>query len=182
MAELEEWTSNRIDKMGAEQTRALISVYAQKGRFSPEIANALLEFVSVYENSVAPTIAHRPADFNPVPRPKTSQPLQAPPVVKAAAHPPKQPTGSAKRQAPPANAAPRPTESNSKVAASRTQAQNRPSQPKQVAPKTARPAPKLTHAAKEAEAEGGEPANLVLRLIAGVNNAGAGVKWKKTHG
>jgi hypothetical protein len=181
MAELEEWTSNRIDKMGAEQTRALIGAYAQKGRFSPEIANALLEFVSVYENSMAPTIPHRPASFNPVARPKPAQPVQAAPVVKAVAQPPKQPTASPKRPAQPAkpaSAAPRPAESNGKVAASKTQAQNRKVGSNQSAPKAA----KQTTPATDTEAGGEQSSNLVLRLIAGVSNAGAGVKWKKSHG
>jgi hypothetical protein len=193
MAELEEWTSNRIDRMGVEQTRALINAYAQKGRFSPEIANALLEFVTVYQNSMAPTIPHRPADFNPAPRPKAAQPAPQPPVVKAVAQAPKQPASSVKRptQPTPASesaAAPKPA--TGKAAPSKTQAQNRNAQPKATAqpkpaaqPKAAMPkATKPANPPKEAEEEGGEHANLVLRLIAGVSNAGAGVKWKKSHG
>ncbi|MFW5691002.1 MAG: hypothetical protein ACOCXZ_00765 [Chloroflexota bacterium] len=51
MHELEEWTARKIQELGPARTRQLIEVYAEKGRFSPHVADILVEFVMLTADS-----------------------------------------------------------------------------------------------------------------------------------
>lgn len=144
MADMEEWTIGKIEKMGVKRTRDLIKMYADKGRFTDEIRDMLLQFVMLYAED------HRPAY------------RQEPP-------PPPVPNREARR------AAPRPQ-------ANGTGRENGGNNRRPVEqPEPAHPAAPLPEPPKPETHEEPEH-NLVLKLIAGVQNAGAGVKWKKNNG
>lgn len=51
---LEEWAVYKLEQIGADQTRALIDYYTEKGRFAEEIRDALLEYLALYEDTQLP--------------------------------------------------------------------------------------------------------------------------------
>jgi hypothetical protein len=131
---LEDWAANKVDRVGAARTRAIIHNHADQGRFSAEIAARLLKFVNMYEAAEA---AEVPAPSKPSKKQRSRSTGQASSTRKAASSPPASPPAAP--AAKPANASP----------------------PPPVDPE-----------------EDEEEASVVLRLIAGIQNAGAGVKWR----
>jgi hypothetical protein len=161
MADLEEWAKKKIELIGAQATADLIRTNAIKGRFTPEERDALIDFVALHVTSYpdAPTQPSRPAPFDVTARPPQNARAQAAPAPSA--QPPARPAQKAvPPQARPVKAKPTP---------SGPQPATRPPTPK------ARPAPKQDKVPQE-------KGNVVLRLIAGVQNAGAGVRWGKNDG
>jgi hypothetical protein len=159
VAELEGWATQKIEQMGIERTVELIFAYGQTGQFTPDMQDTLLDYVSMYRNNDAPTEPHRPAFANQ---------LQQQPVV------------------PQPKAAPVTNNNRPKVAkqAPSPAAVTQPKRPTAPVPK---PAPvKAAKPSKAAKSENSEveqaPQSTVLRLIAGVQNAGAGVRWRKGNG
>ncbi len=152
MANLEAWVSEKLSVVGLEDTLDLIRMYGANGRFSAEVQDALLEF-AVYESSRyhdAPTQPSRSAVFNTPPGVVPSKP-----AVKKAAPVRSVPAEPAPQRPNPAKATPKaaPVNSNKKKAS------------------------KAKVETVNAEDEGST--NIVLKLIAGVQNAGAGVRWGK---
>jgi hypothetical protein len=152
MAGLEAWVSEKIETVGLQETIDLIHMYATNGRFSPEVQDSLLQFAAFKGNQY-------PAD-TPT-QPSRSAVFNTAPVAS-----PKPP---AKKAAPvrsvPASPAPQ------SVAPPKASTPAKPVNKKKVAkPKVEEPKP----------AEDGSH-NIVLKLIAGVQNAGAGVRWGKNN-
>jgi len=157
MADLEEWAKKKIEIIGVQETADLIRAYTVKGRFTPEERDALMDFVVLHVTTHpdAPTQPSRPAPLAVAAHPtqKTQiQTVSAPPV-------------RAKSPAPPQ---PKPA----KPKATLSQPAN--SQPKAAAAKP-KPQPKV-------EKSTNDKGSVVLRLIAGVHNAGAGIRWGKDDG
>ena len=154
MDELEEWLSVKVEKIGPERTRQLIHMYHENGRFEADMVDTLIRFVDLYDGE-----SNRPFEVEQAARP-------SPPPA-----PQPRPSAAPKPQARPrkAVAGPRKAASTQQTTAS----------PKPVV------APKTEHheAAPADAAESKEPVSeeraTVLRLIAGIYNAGAGVKWGK---
>lgn len=167
MTELENWTIQKIEQMGAERARDLIQVYTEKGRFSPEICEALQHFVDLYDSANAPTQAARPV----------SRETQAYAPVRATSQ------QSAVRTGADSAAARRAAQTQTQPTARVTDQPETPSIPKPVlqqVPASSNGKGKGKNAkSKDAPAEAKGQSGLVLRLIAGVQNAGAGVRWKK---
>lgn len=165
MSELEDWANKKIEQIGAQDTLELINTYAAKGRFSPDEADALMDYVSLHvshtETPTQPTPPNRPFEF--AARPPQNARAQS-------VYAPAQPTE------PPAPA--KPPKKGFK-AAPPTPAPE-PAQPLQ----STQPTPDVSAQSEKPEEEPKkrESQNLVLRLIAGVQNAGAGVKWGKNDG
>jgi hypothetical protein len=176
LTELEDWTIQKIEQMGPERTRALIQVYSDKGRFTPEICEALLHFVELYAAANAATTTPTKGAAKPgTPSPRQTQPYQP---VRATSQ---QPAVSSKKAAPGAK-----TITQTQNAPSVHDPFEAPSIPKPVVKQTpaanngkGKSATKSTPKAKDAPPEAKGQSSLVLRLIAGVQNAGAGVRWKK---
>lgn len=58
LANLEEWSANKIEALGVARTQKLIRAYGQQGRFTNQIMSALLQFVALYDeehSSALPT-------------------------------------------------------------------------------------------------------------------------------
>ena len=179
LTELEDWTIQKIEQMGAERTRALIQVYSDKGRFTPEICEALLNFVDLYASANGePTPA--PAKGNTkvgTPSPRQTQPYQP---VRATSQQPViaskvAPGGKGITQTQSSVRVPEPIETPSipKPVVKQSPAANNPKG------KSAAKSNTKSKDAAPAQPEAKGQSSLVLRLIAGVQNAGAGVRWKK---
>lgn len=170
MASLDEqqkWVLQNIQSAGVSRTRDLISEYTHKRRFTPEVSDTLMRFTDMYAAAAdEPTLPSRPAGMP-----------TGPVAVKAFAPPPTRQV--AKTQAPPPP--PVPARQPVKQAARATVAKPKPIVP--AAAVTPAPVEQLVKpvdasaTAKDGEQAG--PSSLVLRLIAGVQNAGAGVRWGK---
>jgi len=150
--EQQEWVLQNIQTQGLSRTRDLINGYTEKRRFSPEVSDTLMRFTNMYAAAAdEPTLPSRPVGMPS--GPVSVKAVSTPPV-------PKQPV----------------------------KAVSTPQQPIKVTQKAIAPKPKAAQPPvvqpveepKTSEAETGEPSSLVLRLIAGVQNAGAGVRWGKT--
>lgn len=57
--DLENWVSQKVEKLGIERTRELIYMYAQQERFTDQEQDLLLQFVDVYESTEKPAQASR---------------------------------------------------------------------------------------------------------------------------
>ena len=152
MGELEEWAINKIESVGVQDTADLIRAYTVKGRMTPEERDALLDFLALHVTNYpdAPTQPTRPASFDVAARAR-----QDARATKAAA---------------PAN--------KSHAASSK------PMKTVHAEPEHDKPASKSGRAngkrnAKVQPKDTNAESSVVLRLIAGVQNAGAGVKWRK---
>jgi len=175
LTELEDWTIQKIEQMGAERTRALIQVYSDKGRFTPEISEVLQHFVDLYNSANAPAQSNRSSSGNSRGSGANNSPRQTQAY---------QPVRATSQQPVviPRSAATRATQTQTQSAA-RLQSPESPSIPKPVVKQVAatpngkNKSDKSVAKGKEAESKG--QSSLVLRLIAGVQNAGAGVRWKK---
>lgn len=178
MEELEEWATNKLEKLGLRRTQQLVRMYGEKGRFSAEIMHDLLQIISLYDD----------VDFI-----ATEQMMAAPTRQPVAQRAPQkgQPSPKAARQAR-LTAASQPRATNSKAAAKNTYpsaqiVQSHIVQPEPVAVQaqaavvTAQK-PTKKRAQKETVVEDEGSQSIILRLIAGVQNAGAGIKWSNRNG
>lgn len=158
LTELEDWVTAKIEKMGVKRTRQLVKMYTQEGRFTPEIARMLRQFISLHDNDAAPVEPQRKAPPRqrklPASEPHEEEP--APSNLKQV-HMPNDHRGDTRARPPVA----RPTA-----------ARQRP------APPAPAPAPVDVNTRDEEVEEEGH--NMVLKLIAGVSNAGQ--RWKKPNG
>lgn len=164
ISELEDWAAKKIEMIGAQDTMELINTYAAKGRFSPEEADALMDFVSLHpslhnEMPTQPTPPNRP--FELAARPPQNARAQSVSAAPARAEQPSVPVPEAKPQ--------KPSKKSGKAA------------PVQQTQEPTPPAP-ASDAKPVEEPKKQESKNVVLRLIAGVQNAGAGVRWGKHDG
>jgi hypothetical protein len=161
MADLEDWAKKKIETIGPQKTAELIRAYAVKGRFTPEESDTLIDFVMLHVAAQpdAPTQPRRPAPFEATARPPQNARVQA--ASAPSAQPPTRPVQSPVPQPKPA-----------KSKAARKRLANR--QEQTVAAKPENP--------PEAEKQTVENESLVLRLIAGVQNAGAGIRWGRDDG
>ncbi len=67
MEQLVDWTNRRVERFGARQTRALITRYAEEGRISPDMRDALLQIIAI--GAVEPPAPDaRPRSVTPVPQ------------------------------------------------------------------------------------------------------------------
>ncbi|MBL8116390.1 MAG: hypothetical protein J0L63_06660 [Anaerolineae bacterium] len=140
----EQWVMQKVDQIGPARTRDLIQVYAESGRFTPEVADLLMRFLELYTEVDTPTLPTRPAAA-----PARKSTAAVPHVPQAQVIPTE--TKKKRKNAPPPVPAPTPA-------------------PVEVNP---------------VQGEGEEvpdEQSVVLRLIAGVQNAGAGVRWRKNNG
>lgn len=172
MAELEAWASEKIEAIGVEQTGELIEMYATKGRFNEDTRDILLEFVALYGRNQQELVTRptRPAPFETAPRSPQGGRTQA------TAGNPVQPSQSKSVKAAPAQKPVKP-------APVQPPAQAATAQPKAAKPKAKQPPAKVTIVAKASPAaDKRKDRNVVLKLIAGVQNAGAGVRWGKRNG
>lgn len=146
--EMESWVSKKVEKMGTRRTRELIHMYTERGRFDEDMAQALLQFVELYDEDRW--------NSTPTKTPKASAP----------------PRSARQQQSTPA----KPRAKTKTKAQAQSQAQARP-KPARSAPKPP-PAPHDEHT--EEVLEESQPRNTVLRLIAGIYNAGAGITPDKS--
>ena len=170
LEEMEEWVGAKIEKYGPEHTRQLVHMYGSRGRFTTDVIDALLQFVDLYERTMNPPFVDREA-----PR----------------AHAPRSLPQDNQRRIPPTPTrpeAPRPTTTPARSAANRA-ASSAPTQAKPPGVKSA-PSKARTEPRKDArpvpaalpEVDEPEGRTTVLRLIAGIYTASAGVKWNKRDG
>ena len=54
LSRLEDWATEKLEHMGVARTKQLIRMYAEQGRFSPDVEATLLKFVSIYEETTGP--------------------------------------------------------------------------------------------------------------------------------
>ena len=170
--EQQEWVLQNIQTQGLSRTRDLINGYTEKRRFSPEVSDTLMRFTNMYAAAAdEPTLPSRPAGMPSGPvavRAVSTPPVPKQPVRAASAPPvPKQPVRSPIPQQPVVQ---QPIKVTQKAIAPKPKAAQPPVVQRPVQP---------VEAPKTPETETGEPSSLVLRLIAGVQNAGAGVRWGK---
>jgi hypothetical protein len=57
--ELENWVSQKVEKLGISRTRELINLYARQERFSTQECEILMQFVDIYDDSVPKPAATR---------------------------------------------------------------------------------------------------------------------------
>ncbi|NJL56501.1 hypothetical protein HC928_16005 [bacterium] len=84
LTELEDWVSSKIDKIGVKRTRQLIRMYTEEGRFTPEAARMLRQFIALHDNDAAPVEPQRHAP----PRPKAPRAQPAAPISTSRSAPP----------------------------------------------------------------------------------------------
>jgi hypothetical protein len=153
-ARLERWVKGKVAEMGGERTRSLIEAYARKGRFSAQIQRTLLELVAIY-------------DTNGMSSPKRigNQRVSTQTQVEQGARPGlRSQNGTSSSQSVPQS----PGSDRLKPVA----------QERSRASRDASPADEFS----EEEVFEDEKQHLVLRLIAGVQNASAGVFRKRKEG
>jgi len=175
MASLDEqqsWVLENIQNAGVSRTRDLIQQYAQQRRFTPEVSDTLMRFTDMYAAAAdEPTLPSRPSGMPTVPV-----------NVRSVAVPPAQPP---KPRTPQRAAAPMPVAQTPAAPMPVEEPMRPPRRPTATAPKQAAPArPAVAQQQQqpvngEVVEPGDEHSNVVLRLIAGVQNAGAGVRWGK---
>ncbi len=179
MASLDEqqsWVLENIQNAGVSRTRDLIQQYAQQRRFTPEVSDTLMRFTDMYAAAAdEPTLPTRPSGMPVVPVNVRS--VAVPPAQPPKARTPQRATAPMPVAQPPVvqtPAAPMPVEEPMKP----------PRRPTATTPKSAAPArPAVVQQQPSSNSEGvdqgDDHSNVVLRLIAGVQNAGAGVRWGK---
>jgi len=164
--EQQEWVLQNIQETGVSRTRDLIQQYAAQRRFTPEVSDTLMRFTDMYAAAAdEPTLPSRPAGMP-----------TGPVTVKAVTAPPAKQPAKARTTQNSAAPIPVPVKAAPKAAAAK---------PKVAAP--ARPAAQVPEqqpvqsfeASEASDGTESEASSLVLRLIAGVQNAGAGVRWGK---
>lgn len=153
MADLKEWAKKKIDVIGVQETADLIRTNTIKGRFTPEERDALIDFVALHVTSY-PDAPTQPS--RPAPFEVTARPHQ-PARAQAATAPSAQPPARSVQ-----NSAPQAKPAKSKPQRKATVAKTK---PQYVLEKPTQ-----------------DKESLVLRLIAGVQNAGAGIRWGKNDG
>jgi hypothetical protein len=165
----QDWVLQNIQSVGVSRTRDLIDEYTQKRRFSPEVSDTLMRFTDMYAAAAdEPTLPSRPAGMPGGPvtvKAVTTAPTKQ--LVKART--PQRPVTPVPAQEAP-KPPPRPTAAKPRSAA--------PVVPPAPAPVQQQSAQSFD-AADAGEGTEVEASSLVLRLIAGVQNAGAGVRWGK---
>lgn len=180
--EQQEWVLQNIQNVGVTRTRDLIANYTEQRRFSPEVSDTLLRFTNMYAAAAdEPTIPSRPAAMtNTMPVVKVNAVNKAPqrPVNN---HIP-QPTVTPHAPSPVvAHLPPSPARSAPQEPAGLYKAVPKPKAAPLAPPPVQREDPVKHIPAPNAENEKPvDTPNVVLRLIAGVQNAGAGVRWGKT--
>lgn len=153
----EEWAMDKVKQVGTRQTRELIQKYAAKNRFSHEIRDMLFEFVALYETEGMPTPARGSLAAASAPAtPKAGQ--QRSPTSTKPAAPPAKPKNKV-------NGTARPTSAKLHTTTAAPAAPSVSSQPVTAVTEDDPDAP-----------------SVVLRLIAGIQNAGAGIRWRKNDG
>jgi hypothetical protein len=146
VTELENWATDKMQQIGPERTLKLIRHYADKGRFSEQVRDDLIQLVSIYRGENQRRAAPPPSQ--PQPRPT-------------------RPAASQQRKS-------RPPQAQAQPATQPSRRKHTAQQPPAARPKAA---PKPSASADELDdEESSQGMNVVLRLIAGVHNAGAGVK------
>lgn len=202
--EWEKWASSKVKEIGVSRTQTLIHMYAQNGRFTQQVADILLQVVSLYEEEtiVPPQNGNSRPHLTPASQPQAAAPRQTVPTsksqpvasVKSAntlkkqlAPKPQSVTVDAKPATPSkpqsavkAKPAPRPQAVKSAQQTSGTQSKTKKitsvqpvvSQEKRTAP---------LDVVKTTEHED-ESRTLILKLMAGIQNAGAGVKRGNKRG
>ena len=176
--EWEDWVSSKVAKVGAERTRELIDVYCESGRFEPGAVDILLQLVDFYDGKM-----QNPFDAEEATRPAAPlrrEPEQADvPAAQATANG----LETAHRRSLPTES-PTPDEMPRQYARTRTAARQ------EFAEDMAADAPPDFDAmfpgqprvTLNDDGQGPEKRRTVLRLIAGLYNAGAGMKWSKKDG
>lgn len=48
--ELDNWVSQKVEKLGIRRTRDLINLYAEQAQFSPQERDLLMQFINIYDN------------------------------------------------------------------------------------------------------------------------------------
>jgi hypothetical protein len=194
--EQQDWVLQNIQRLGLNRTRDLIQGYTESHQFTPEVSDTLMRFTNMYAAAAEePTIPSRPVGM------PTAQQLPVRSVnsaPKQTFRAPAQPQPQTYAPAPQQTYAPMPQQTympaQQQSYAPVPEPQQRRGKPVQQTPtvKPQAPAPRPqpvvqqpvqsepTDNNSEPNLEVGEPSSLVLRLIAGVQNAGAGVRWGKT--
>ena len=171
MEEYRRWVIRTIKEVGLKETRNLIRDYGHDGEFSPEVRDELLQVAAQYAaKQQAKAQRRKPAPPQPVPAVRTPAAHAQPAYT--------QPAHAQPAPAQPVRTQPQPRPAKAKASApvyTPDDDLTRPSRNVVMAPP--QPAPEPQSAEKEPNS------SLILRLMAGVQNAGAGVKWsKKNHG
>lgn len=158
--EQQQWVLQNIQMSGVSRTRDLIHEHHRSRRFSPEVSDTLLRFTDMYAAAAdEPTLPTRPVGMPISPAPARSagtpnnRPVSPRTLRKAVEPIPMEE---------PAKPTPR---VDPKAAPSKPVVEE---QPNHVQDENHTPAP-----------ADNDHSNVVLRLIAGVQNAGAGVRWGK---
>ncbi len=172
--EQQEWVLQNMQDLGVNRTRELIESYTQKRRFTPEVSDTLMRFTDMYAAAAdAPTIPTRPAGMPSAPV-KSKAPIKIPAQPRAVQTP--VPQVPVRQEA----VIPEPQQRRGKPSQTAFVAQ----QPEPQATPVVQQPTRFTEAPaayqENNDIDAGEPSSLVLRLIAGVQNAGAGVRWGKT--
>jgi len=166
--EQQEWVLQNMQNLGVSRTRDLIKSYTEKRRFTPEVSDTLMRFTDMYAAAAdAPTIPTRPAGM-------PTAPVKVKAVTTA---PPKQPT---QPQVPQPLAVAEPEQRRNKPSPKAPAVPPKPAAPVVKQQPTSSTQAPAAYENNNDNIEGdGEHSSLVLRLIAGVQNAGAGVRWGK---
>ncbi len=199
--EQQDWVLQNLQRLGLSRTRDLIQGYTESRQFTPEVSDTLMRFTNMYAAAAEePTIPTRqmgmptaqPAVVRSMPS-APKQPLRAPAQPQPQTYAPQRQPYSPMPQQSYAPApqqqpySPMPQEQSYAAVPEPQQRRGKPVPQKPVV-KPQAPQPVAQQPAQneptdnnsEQNGEVGEPSSLVLRLIAGVQNAGAGVRWGKT--
>ena len=172
LSRLEDWATEKLEHMGVARTKQLIRMYGEQGRFSPDVEATLLKFVSIYEETTGPLPSlparsngsRKSAPTSRMPASRSSEPRSVP----GESEPPRRKPSPAAADNPAIKTVPAdPTP--------RKQASGKPEAKASPVPPPAKPA----HPPNPDAEDDDDQASVVLKLIAGIHNAGAGVKWRK---
>lgn len=165
MLEIEEWLRAQIQKHGTDYARNLIQSHANNGMLSEQEYNALKNIIMLFEEQASSSAYAMPS--NPVRMQGSDATI------------PMNPHARVKKT--------RKSVDNANKKPVSKQASTRPST--KTARTTANKLETTTHHKSGSRAiatpvsdEDDQDSNVVLRLIAGIQNAGAGITWKKRHG
>lgn len=180
-SEMAQWVSDKIKEVGIKNTRRLIDVYVQRGEVTPEEQDALLQLVTLYEEANAPkpqrngSTAFQRVEAAPPAPSAPRQPARPQPSARPASAPAAGPQATIRpKTSARTNPATRPQQPNTPPPA--VQSQAAPTQPTSPQP------PARSERMTQKEQSDAAKSSIVLRLIAGVQNAGAGVRWHKHNG
>lgn len=162
--EIEQWLDDQLQLHGPDYAREIVHQHAMEGRLSQGEYESLLGTIEIYENrmSITPQFAVDESEF--IDPPAWLQEVNKPKRKKPA-------TQSKKSQQP------RPVAETSVTKPSKPATKSA-----QSKPKTAPAAPPQKEPSAVSKDEDDQDNSVVLRLIAGIQNAGAGITWKKRHG